>query len=272
MKIACTEENQVLEFYIKLRIAIAKGGIYIIPVEEITIGHSIRKKIKGLRRHDYITQSNALYTLLSNESIVSTDFTMGQNCILSNSTTMDGFSALKTMLKRTLPTLTKRRPPAEAPKLDNYDNLHMYEQGIRNHYLLHELFNGNTYSPLESAKEFIRGIRETTYDNAVKRIQTQLDTAENMDMDIHKDYTLQNIATTIINMTEMDNTDKVIVRTMTTGYLTNNRYQINSRRQGRYTSRDRRATPYQLTRNRDTKFVKTRCPACKTFGHDATQC
>jgi hypothetical protein len=170
VKIACTEENRVLEFYIKLRIAIAKGGIYIIPVEEITIDHSIRQKIKGLRRHDYITQSNALYTLLSNKSIVSTDFTMGQNCILSNSTTMDGFSALKAMLKRTHPTLTKRRPPAEAPKLDNYDNLHMYKQGMRNHYLLHELFNGNTYSPLEKAKEFIRGIRDTTYDNAVKRI------------------------------------------------------------------------------------------------------
>ena len=44
INITCTEQNQILEFYIKLRLAVAKGGIYLRPIEDIT-----RKLISVIR-------------------------------------------------------------------------------------------------------------------------------------------------------------------------------------------------------------------------------
>ena len=32
----CSDQDQILEFYIKLRLAVAKGGIYLVPIEQIT--------------------------------------------------------------------------------------------------------------------------------------------------------------------------------------------------------------------------------------------
>ena len=270
VRIKCSEESQVLEFYIKLRIAIAKGGIYIIPVNKIKKEKPICQKINGFTKNDYTTQSNALYTLLSNESIVSADFTMAQNCILSNSITMDGFTTLKAMLKRTHPSLTNTRPPSATPTYDQFSNLHMYKQGMRNHFLLHELFNKNKYTPLEQAKEFIRGIHDESYSDAIQRIQGQLDTVENMGINLHVDYTLENIATTIINMSEADDKNKVIVRAM----RNNPRYtrHRNDRRQP--FNKDRKSqAPYNNKHNPNhVKFTKIQCHACKLFGHSVAQC
>ena len=80
---------------------------------------------------------------------------MAQNCLLAYATTMDGFGALKAMLKLTHPTLTMKRPSSNAPILSEAHNIHRYEQSLKNFYLLHKLYNDTTYTPLEKARQYI---------------------------------------------------------------------------------------------------------------------
>ena len=81
VNITCSEQNQILEFYIKFRLALEPGGIYIIPIDQITKNKSIAQNRHGITMDDQRLQSNALFTLLSNEKIIPSDFTMAQNCI-----------------------------------------------------------------------------------------------------------------------------------------------------------------------------------------------
>ena len=96
--ITCSDTNQILEFYIKLRLAISKGGIHLKPIEDITRDDSIADQTLILTKDSLLNQSNALYTLLANEKYIPATFTMVQNCILGYLNTMDGFAALKTSL------------------------------------------------------------------------------------------------------------------------------------------------------------------------------
>ena len=63
----CADQDQILESYIKLRLAIAKGGIFIKPIEEINKQDTIAQHMPGGNGEDQDIQSNALFTLLSNE-------------------------------------------------------------------------------------------------------------------------------------------------------------------------------------------------------------
>ena len=88
-----------LQFYIKLRLAIAKGGIYITPIEDINKKDTIAQNMPNISVQDQDTQSNALFTLLSNEKFIPNDFVMAQNCLLAYASTMDGFGILVLIFK-----------------------------------------------------------------------------------------------------------------------------------------------------------------------------
>ena len=143
INITCTAQDQILEFYIKLRLAVAKGGIYLRPIDNIMKDQSIAQNMLNKEAHQ--SQSNALYTILVNEKYIPKEFTIAQNCILGYSTTMDGFSALKAMLKLTHPVLNKKRPSSNPPTLNDSTDIHNYEQNLRNYYLLHRLYNKTEY-------------------------------------------------------------------------------------------------------------------------------
>ena len=56
----------------------------------------------------YNLQTNAFYTILSNDDVIPNDYVQAQNCITSHSQYMDSFAALKSMLStvhQTLPTI-----------------------------------------------------------------------------------------------------------------------------------------------------------------------
>lgn len=74
--ITCSHQDQILEFYIKFRLVVQKGGIHILPIEDITKSASIAQTMPHYTSEDYKSQSNALFTLLLNGKIIPSDFTM----------------------------------------------------------------------------------------------------------------------------------------------------------------------------------------------------
>ena len=213
VNMTCADQDQILEFYIKLRLAIAKGGIYIRPIEDINKQETIVEYTTDSTNADREIQSNALFTLLSNEKFIPNDFVMAQNSLLAYTTTMDGFGALKAMLKLTHPTLNMKRPPSNAPILSESQDIHTYKQSLKNFYLLHKLYNGTTYTQLEKSRQFIQGIDDDQYSDAVVQIRHQLDTVYTMNVKLHDDYTIENLTSTIINITNEYDQNKTIVRT-----------------------------------------------------------
>ena len=264
LHLTCSDTNQILEFYIKLRLAIRKGGIFLKPIEYITKDDSIADTTIILTTDDMLNQTNALYTLLANEKYIPSTFTMAQNCILGYSTSMDGFAALKAMLKLIHPVLNKKRPSNVPPILSDATDIHNYEQNLRNYYLLHKLYSKTEYSTLDQSKQFLIGIDDPQYMDAVKRIQHQLDTTEIMKIPVPDDFTLDNIASTILNIhTEYDN-DMTVVRAFRPG-PNHKQKTVTSNRQHRLHRTD---SPMP----RENKYSKTQCHACKQFGHIVTHC
>ena len=270
VNMTCSEQNQILEFYIKFRLALEPGGIYIIPIDEIVKNKSIAQDRHGITVDDQRLQSNALFTLLSNEKIIPSDFTMAQNCILGFASTMDGFGAFRAMLKLTHPTLSKKRPSNVPPVLSESTDIHAYEQSLRNFYLLHKLFSDTEYEPIEKAKQFLRGMDDEQYNEAVQRIQHQLDTAESLNVPLNEDYDIENIASTIINISgEYDNT-KAIVNTMRNQkYPQTPRNYFNQHQQHKSFANNRSS---KYPRVKTEKFDPIQCFACKAFGHTVTHC
>ena len=121
----------------------------------------------NMTTHDLQTQSTALFTLLSNENLIPKAFTMAQNCILGYASTMDGFGTLKAMLKLTHPLLSRKRPPNVPPVLSNSTDIHSYEQSLRDFYLLHKLSNDKDYPSIEKVKQFLHGMDDDQYADAV---------------------------------------------------------------------------------------------------------
>ena len=102
-------------------------------------------------------------------------------------------------------------------------------------YLLHKLYNGTTYTPLEKSRQFIQGIDDDQYSDAVVRIRHQLDTVHTMNVQLHDDYTIENITSTIIYITNEYDQNKTVVR-KTRQYNNKNSYKPSSS-QDRYQQR-----------------------------------
>ncbi len=107
-----------------------QGGIHILPINQISKNKSIAQDKPGITPEDQRLQSNALFTLLSDEKIIPSDFTMAQNYIQGFASTMDGFGALRAILKLTHPTLSKKRPSNVPPVLSDSSDIHSYEQNL----------------------------------------------------------------------------------------------------------------------------------------------
>ncbi len=130
VNITCSEPNQILEFYIKFCLALEQGGVHILPINKISKHKSIAQNKPGITTEDQCLQSNALFTLLSNEKIIPSDLTMAQNCIQGFASTMDEFGAQCAMLKLTHPTLSKKFPSNAPPVLSESSDIHSYEQNL----------------------------------------------------------------------------------------------------------------------------------------------
>ena len=271
VNITCSEQNQILEFYIKFRLVLEQGGIHIVPIDKISKHTSIAQDKPGITQEDQRLQSNALFTLLSNEKIIPSDFTMAQNCIQGFASTMDGFGALRAMLKLTHPTLSKKRPSNVPPVLSDSSDIHSYEQNLRNFYLLHKLFSDIEFSPIEKAKQFLQGMDDGQYMEAVQRVQHQLDTFESLKVPLTEDYDIDNMASTIINISSEYENTKTVVNTMRqNSYPNYNHQKVNQQytKRSPHTQFSQRPTP----KTHSEKFDKTQCFACKQFGHTVTHC
>ena len=88
-------------------------------------------------------QSNAQHTILANEEVIPNDYLRAQNCIQPKSKNMDSFGTLKSMLMTVHPNLNKTTPPDRAPIYSAHNDLDLYEQALRNYFLLHYLYDGN---------------------------------------------------------------------------------------------------------------------------------
>ena len=65
INITCSTQDQILEFYIKLRLSIKKGGIHIIAIEQITKDKSITHQMDHMMATNLHTQSNALLIIFA---------------------------------------------------------------------------------------------------------------------------------------------------------------------------------------------------------------
>ena len=138
---------------------------------------------------------------------------------------MDGFGALRAMLKLTHPTLSKKRPSNVPPVLSESSDIHVYEQNLRNFYRLHKIFSDVEFPALEKAKQFLHGMDDGQCSEAVQRVQHQLDTFESLQVPLTEDNDIDNIASTIINISSDYDNNETIVNVI------NNRPQFNSRSQ-----------------------------------------
>ena len=206
-------------------------------------------------------QSNALYTLLANEKYIPTTFMMAQNCILGYSTSMGSFTALKVILKLIHPVLNKKRPSNVPPVLSEANDIHNYEKNLSNFYLLQKLYSKTQYTELDQSKQFLVGMDDSQYIETVKRVQNQLDTTEIMKIPVPEDFTLDNIASTIINIHSEYDYDTTIVQTVRSNPYHKSR---NSNHPSPY--------PSHIKKNLNPKFSKVKCHACKQFGHIVTHC
>ena len=125
-KLSCTDSDQLLDFYTKLRTAMMQAGIFFREIHEIQEDDPIYEEKDGYSDEDYRTQSNALCSFLCNKDAIPQDFTFAQNSLKSMTSTMDGFQSLKSMLVLVHPSLNNRRPPNNPPVYSETEDLHLY--------------------------------------------------------------------------------------------------------------------------------------------------
>ena len=292
VKLSCTDSDQLLDFYTKLRTAMMQAGIFLREIQEIHEDDPIYEEKDGYTSDDYRTQGNALYTFLCNEDVIPQDFTFAQNCLKSITTTMDGFQTLKSMLVLVHPSLNKRRPPNNPPVYSETGDLHLYEQSLRNYFLLHEIYGRSTFTELDKSKQFIEGLDCDDFDNEKSRLMAILDTVELNSLVLTPKHTLQHLATTIMNMGHHSPARNVQVNAFqgrqNYGSRQNmyNQYRSsNSRTNNNSTSRighnkfacnstggKYRTNKFSNTNGAKPKFERIQCNACKLYGHNVRNC
>ena len=70
VKLSCTDSDQLLDFYTKLRTAMMQAGIFLREIHDINEDDPIYEEKEGYTNEDYRTQGNALYTFLCNEDVI----------------------------------------------------------------------------------------------------------------------------------------------------------------------------------------------------------
>ena len=105
------------------------------------------------------------------------------------------------------------------------------------------------------------------YTDAVARVQHQLDTVETLNVALHEDYTINNIASTIINISGEYDNNTTVINTMQQSSQSPHSMQSDKRFAPKY---DNNRTFNPKRQNR--RFTKTQCHACKQFGHGIFQC
>ena len=293
VKISCQDETQLLDFYIKLRTAMIQAGIFLREINDINEDEEIYEARAGLTNSDYVIQANALYGFLCNEDVIPQEFTFAQNCIKSFSSTMDGFQTLKRMLVLVHPLLNNRRPPNAPPIYSDSEDLHIYEQELRNFYLLHEIYGRSDYTDLDKAKQFLEGLDGDEYDVEKTRLTAIIDAVELNNVPLQTKHRINSLASTIMNMKNKHNSSKVQIN----AFMGHRTYQNGTRQ---HHSSFRRTTPTNRRNNQEyqrgmdypfkstygsdksrkfssqfpanPKFSKGQCSACKIYGHHIKDC
>ena len=86
-----------------------------------------------------------------------------------------------------------------------------------------------------------------------------------MDVDLHDDYTIENLMSTIINIIQEYDQNKAIVRTT--------RQPQNQSHKFKNTNRfNNNQLQYKRKHTRSQKFTKAQCNTCRQYGHIVTHC
>ena len=271
IKISCADDSHLLEFYRKLRLCVQKGGIFLAQLEDLDPDRPIYDTNKFFNIEEVQNQSNALYTLLTNEEIITNDYTQAQNCLSARNDTMDGFGALKNMLTTVHPNFTKKTPPHNPPTLSATENLHSYEQQLRNYFLLHYLYSGYMPTEIQKSEQYLRGLDDETYSQAKTRIVTQIDSVNVYGTTLPEKFLLENITGTVLNLSEHQPTINTLTVNALNRQRTNqpfNNTRTNSNNNAKYNPGIKPNTPRQGRK----PLENIQCHACKTFGHRTSNC
>ena len=206
---------------------------------------------------------------------------------------MDGFQALKQMLVLIHPLLNNQRPPTKAPTYLDTGDLHLYEQKLRNFYLLHKIYGRSDYSELDMSRQFLEGLDGDEYDAERTRLMAIIDGVELNNTGFQPKHRLDCLASTIMNMKNKHNSSKVQINAFSKARLYQKGHQYNSptarkdhlnNRKNTYDLHRGTGFQFKTTHEQDKhkkysyrspatpKFSKGQCAACKIYGHHVKDC
>ena len=184
---------------------------------------------------------------------------------------MDGFGALKNMLTTVHPNFTKKTPPHKPPTLSMTENLHSYEQQLRNYFLLHYLYSGYMPTEIQKSEQYLRGLDDDTYSQAKTRIVTQIDSVNVYGTTLPEKFLLENITGTVLNLSEHQPTINTLTVNALQKQRPNQNYnstRFNNNNPAKYKPGMKPNTPRQWRK----PLENIQCHACKTFGHRTSNC
>ena len=126
---------------------------------------------------------------------------------------MDGFRAIRKLLSYVHPTLTRKAPPATPPLYSHTEDIHLYEQDLRNYYLRHYLHTKIVTSDYDQAKQYIKGLDTTMYKEGCRRIRNKLDSYD-PSQELDPDLSLIHITSTVINFCDNLEENDILINTM----------------------------------------------------------
>ena len=189
-----TGEHDILVFYNQLMNGVAHYGLYLCPVTEFALGKSLcPTEYRGVPINDarYKLMASCLYQKLATFDTIPAEFTQARTTINTYATANDGYKVLYAMIE---PMLYQEKVTT-APLESQWRDIHEYALKLQS-YLNCENLAGRSYTPKEQTDLFLTGL-SSTYNKAIRRARTLLDTVNPADPTVPAVLKLTKIPATI---------------------------------------------------------------------------
>lgn len=240
-------------WYHMLWSAVQQYGILLIPVEQFKKNMSIcPRKYYGTKidPQRYKDMADALYQLLALTETIPVEHTGIHNIVHHHAANTDGYSALYDIMERIHPLLNTDAK-LSTPMSINCSDIHDYYNQLDS-YFLHNSLEGLHFTPCQQVNIFLEGL-DLSYAPAISQIRQQIrSTWREDDVTPPQDLSLHNLARTIEQIMQEDNTLPVI-RAMTREHPVTK-------------------TNPKPTLERPRAYIDVQCNYCKSFGHKGIDC
>ena len=244
--------DDIITFYKQLRAQGKSCNIHLIDIKNVSSGKDIcPEHVPHASREE---MALAIFQKLQDVDIGGMTYPVLQNQLKQHSTTCDGFTVLKQLLRHVHPNPKEGDKITTLPKLSDCNNdLYIYNN-VMNDYFTHELINNRTYKEKHKSLLYLQNIDDDRYKDAVTQCKIDLGIATLDDENIIKkeNLTFGSLPTTVAQLAKTDGFNPII-RAMT---VADERPRTRSR--GAY-QQQKRYEPFQ-------------CKGCGIWGHKLNAC